>query len=161
MENKNTLAGILAIILGIILIAAPVVGVAAIGLISGIVLLGTGAWLLITGISEKKHDQTFGIVFLALGIIGVVVGIIFLLNLSSVAAFGIWTYIVTGIILMIAGIMALFVGKSQNKYKKWVGIIGIIIGLIYIIVGYFDINPLILGLIIGIGFLIYGILNVR
>ncbi|HMK53852.1 MAG TPA: DUF308 domain-containing protein [Methanobacteriaceae archaeon] len=161
MEKKNTLAGIMAIILGIILIAAPVVGVAAIGLISGVVLLGTGAWLLITGISERKQDKTFGIVYLALGIIGVIVGILFLLNLPSIAAFGIWTYIITGIILIIAGIMALFIGTSQNKYKKWIGILGIIIGSIYIIVGYFAINPIILGIIIGLGFLIYGILNIR
>lgn len=161
MEKKNTLAGILAIILGIILIISPVVGVLAVGLISGVVLLGAGAWLLVTGLGERKYDKPFWIIFTGLGVISLVTGIIFLLNLSSIASFGIWVYIITGIILILAGAMALFVGASGNKYKKWAGIIGIIIGIIYLIVGYYAVEPLILGIIIGVGFLIYGILNIR
>ena len=161
MEKKNTLAGILAIILGIVLMISPVVGVLAVGLISGVVLLGAGAWLLVTGLGEKKYDKTFWIVFTGLGVISLLAGIMFLLNLSSVASFGIWTYILTGIILILAGAMALLVGASGNKYKKWAGIIGILVGIIYFIVGYYAIDPLILGIIIGAGFLIYGILNIR
>ncbi|MDI9437224.1 MAG: DUF308 domain-containing protein [Euryarchaeota archaeon] len=161
MEKKNTLAGILAIILGIVLMISPVVGVLAVGLISGVVLLGAGAWLLVTGLGEKKYDKPFWIVFTGLGVISLLAGIMFLLNLSSVASFGIWTYILTGIILILAGAMALLVGASGNKYKKWAGIIGILVGIIYFIVGYYAIDPLILGIIIGAGFLIYGILNIR
>ena len=161
MEKKNTLAGILAIILGIVLMISPVVGVLAVGLISGVVLLGAGAWLLVTGLGEKKYDKPFCIVFTGLGVISLLAGIMFLLNLSSVASFGIWTYILTGIILILAGAMALLVGASGNKYKKWAGIIGILVGIIYFIVGYYAIDPLILGIIIGAGFLIYGILNIR
>jgi membrane protein HdeD len=161
MEKKNTLAGILSIILGIILIISPVVGVLAVGLISGVVLLGAGAWLLVTGLSERKYDKSFWIIFTGLGVVSLLAGIIFLLNLSSIASFGIWTYIITGIILILAGVMALFVGASGNKYKKWAGIIGVLIGIIYLIVGYYAVDPLILGIIIGVGFLIYGILNIR
>lgn len=161
MEKKNTLAGFIAIILGIILIISPVVGVLAVGLISGVVLLGAGAWLLVTGLGERKYGKPFWIIFTGLGAISVVIGIVFLLNLQNIASFGIWTYILTGIILIIAGVMALFVGASGNKYKKWAGIIGIVVGIIYFIVGYYAIEPLILGLIIGVGFLIYGILNIR
>jgi uncharacterized membrane protein HdeD (DUF308 family) len=161
MEKKNTLAGILAIILGIILIISPVVGVLAVGLISGVVLLGAGAWLLVTGLGERKYDKPFWIIFSGLGVISLVAGIVFLLNLSTIASFGIWTYIITGIILILAGAMALLVGASGNKYKKWAGIIGIVVGIIYFIVGYYAIEPLILGIIIGVGFLIYGILNIR
>jgi uncharacterized membrane protein HdeD (DUF308 family) len=140
---------------------SPVVGVLAVGLISGVVLLGAGAWLLVTGLGEKKYDKPFWIVFTGLGVISLLAGIMFLLNLSSVASFGIWTYILTGIILILAGAMALLVGASGNKYKKWAGIIGILVGIIYFIVGYYAIDPLILGIIIGAGFLIYGILNIR
>jgi peptidoglycan/LPS O-acetylase OafA/YrhL len=126
-----------------------------------VVLLGAGAWLLVTGLGEKKYDKPFWIVFTGLGVISLLAGIMFLLNLSSVASFGIWTYILTGIILILAGAMALLVGASGNKYKKWAGIIGILVGIIYFIVGYYAIDPLILGIIIGAGFLIYGILNIR
>lgn len=161
MEKKNTLAGIMAIILGIVLIISPLVGVLAVGLISGVVLLGAGAWLLVTGLGERKYEKPFWIIFTGLGAISLVAGIVFLLNLSSIASFGIWIYIITGIILILAGAMALFVGASGNKYKKWAGIIGIVVGIFYFIVGYYAIEPLILGIIIGVGFLIYGILNMR
>ncbi|MCC7551030.1 MAG: DUF308 domain-containing protein [Methanobacterium sp.] len=156
---KNTIVGIIAIIVAVIMITAPVVGLATLGLISGLLILGMGVWLAILGFNERISNDLWLFPFIV-GIVGVILGLTFLFNTSWIINLGFWAYVLTGVLLLLTGIIALFVGE-RNTYKVYAGIFGLVFGFLFIIVGYYNINPNILGFIIGIGLLIYGILNIR
>ncbi|BDZ70619.1 DUF308 domain-containing protein [Methanobacterium petrolearium] len=156
---KNALVGIIAIIVAIIMIASPVIGLATLGLISGLLILVTGIWLTILGFSERTSNDLW-LFPLLVGLIGVIMGLTFLFNTSWIISLGVWTYLLSGALLIIAGIIALFVGEKQT-YKTYAGIFGLVLGCLFLIVGYFNIDPQILGVITGIVLLIFGILNIR
>lgn len=156
---KNTIVGIIAIIVAVIMIASPVVGLATLGLISGLLILGMGIWLSILGFSERTSNDLW-LFPLLVGLVGVIMGLTFLFNASWIINLGYWAYIITGGLLLITGFIALFVGEKQT-YKTYTGIFGLIFGLLFLIVGYYNLDPKILGLIIGVGLLIFGILNIR
>jgi uncharacterized membrane protein HdeD (DUF308 family) len=71
---KNTLVGIIAIIVAVIMIASPVVGLATLGLISGLLILGMGAWLTFLGFSERTSNDLW-LFPLLVGLLGVIVGL--------------------------------------------------------------------------------------
>jgi uncharacterized membrane protein HdeD (DUF308 family) len=156
---KNTIVGIIAIIVAVIMITAPVVGLATLGLISGLLILGMGVWLAILGFNERISNDLWLFPFIV-GIVGVILGLTFLFNTSWIINLGFWAYVLTGVLLLLTGIIGLFV-VEMNTYKVYAGIFGLVFGFLFIIVGYYNINPNILGFIIGIGLLIYGILNIR
>ncbi|MBO7715468.1 MAG: DUF308 domain-containing protein, partial [Methanobrevibacter sp.] len=68
------------------------------------------------------------------------------------------TIYLAGIFLIIIGLI-IIVGNRDNKYGFWMGILGIVLGVIYIILGTYINNPLILGSLIGIWLLVTGVLN--
>lgn len=156
---KNTIVGIIAIIVAIIMIASPVVGLATLGIISGVLILGMGVWLAILGFSERTSNDLW-LFPLLFGIVGVIMGLTFLFNASWIISLGFWAYIITGALLIINGCIALFVGEKQT-YKIYAGVFGLVFGFLFVIIGYYGIDPKILGLIVGIGLLLFGILNIR
>lgn len=156
---KNTIVGIIAIIVAVIMIASPVVGLATLGLISGLLILGMGVWLAILGFNERTTNDLW-LFPLLVGLIGVIMGLTFLFNASWIINLGFWAYLITGVLLIINGFIALFVGEKQT-YKTYAGIFGLVFGLLFLIVGYYNIDPKILGMITGIGLLVFGILNIR
>jgi membrane protein HdeD len=156
---KNMIVGIIAIIVAVIMIASPVVGLATLGLISGLLILGMGVWLSILGFNERTSNDLW-LFPLLVGLVGVIMGLTFLFNASWIVNLGFWAYIITGALLLVNGFIALFVGEKQT-YKTYAGIFGLVFGCLFVIVGYYNINPNILGVVIGIGLLIFGILNIR
>lgn len=156
---KNMIVGIIAIIVAVIMIAAPIVGLATIGLMSGVLILGMGVWLVILGFSERNSNDLW-LFPLLVGLVGVIMGLIFLFNPSWIINLGFWAYMITGGLLLVNGFIALFVGEKQ-KFKLYAGIFGLVFGFLFVIIGYYNIDPKILGLIIGIGLLIFGILSIR
>lgn len=156
---KNTIVGVIAIVMAVVMIAAPVVGLATIGLMSGVLILGMGVWLAILGFSERTSNDLW-LFPLLVGLIGIIMGLTFLINASWIVNLGFWAYILTGGLLIVNGFIALFVGEKQ-KYKSYTGIFCLVFGFLFVIIGYYNIDPKILGFIIGVGLLIIGILNIR
>lgn len=152
---QKNVAALLLIILGIIVLAFPALGVVPFSVITGFIALILGIGLFLNGIMEMSENTSFGVVELILGIIAIILGIGFIINpglFSWVAGFLVW---IVGLFLVIAGIIG-FLNKAGNS--RWNGIIAIIIGLIYIIIGTLIANPAILGALIGIWLLITGII---
>jgi membrane protein HdeD len=151
--QKNIVAIIL-IILGIIVLAFPTLGIIPFSVITGFIALILGIGLFLNGVMELSESTSFGVVELILGIIAVILGVGFIVNpglFSWVAGFLVW---IVGLFLVIAGIIG-FLNKTGDS--RWNGIIAIIIGLIYIIIGTLIANPAVLGALIGIWLLITGI----
>ncbi len=155
---KNTVISIIAIVLGIIIIAFPAFGVIAASDILGLSVLLLSIFLISNGIAEVEYNQTRGLINIVLGIIMLIVSLGLIFNPAIFAFLTALTIYLSGIFLIIIGLI-IIIGNRENKYGFWIGILGIILGVIYIILGTYIRNPLILGSLIGVWLLLTGILN--
>ena len=155
---RNMIMGLLAIILGLIVIAFPLAGVVAAGLIAGFAVIILAIWFLIAGVSEMNVSAAVGILYVILGIIALIIGIGLFFNPVAFAFLAGFLLYLAGIILIIGGLISL-VGGMKARYRVWGGVLGIVLGIIYIILGTLAFNPIYLGLIIGIWLLITGIFS--
>ena len=156
--NKQTTISIIAIILGIITIAFPLFGVIAASDILGLSVLLLAIFLLTNGVSEVDYNTTRGLLNIILGIVMLIISIGLIFNPSIFAFLTALTIYLAGIFLIIIGLIVI-VGNRDNKYGFWMGILGIVLGVIYIIIGTYINNPIILGSLIGIWLLVTGVLN--
>jgi membrane protein HdeD len=154
-EGRNVLLGILAILLGLIVIAFPLISVLVLSSIVGIGLIFIGVWLLAQSFEIWSSNKGVSIVALILGILGIIVGIgLFGKILAFSILVGLIIYI-GGLFLIISGIISLVSG--QGSAGRWGGIIGIILGILYIIIGVYALNPFYLAFIIGLWLIITGL----
>ena len=156
--HKQTTISIIAIILGILIIAFPMLGVIAASDILGLSVLLLAIFLLADGVSEVEYNTTRGLINTILGILMLIISLGLIFNPSIFAFLTALTIYLAGIFLIIIGLI-IIVGNRDNKYGFWMGILGIVLGVIYIILGTYINNPLILGSLIGIWLLVTGILN--
>jgi len=129
MEKSGS--AIVLIILGLIVLAFPLLGLIPLSLITGFIVLILGIGLLLSGIMEMGESAGLGILEIILGIVALILGIGFIFN--------------PGLFGWLAGFI--------------VWIVGLIIGLLYVIIGnLFKDNPALLGVLIGLWLLITGIM---
>ncbi|WP_424356395.1 DUF308 domain-containing protein [Methanobacterium sp. MBAC-LM] len=152
MQTKTS--GLILIVLGLIIIAFPLLGILPFSLLLGISVLFLGMGLLIAGVIGIRASTTMGVVELILGIIAIILGIGIIINPGFFSFLVALLIYIAGIFLIIIGIMAFF-AKIRNK---WVSIVPIILGLIYILIGSIVADPFYLGALIGIWLLITGII---
>ena len=154
-EGRNVLLGILAILLGLIVIAFPLISVLLLSSIVGIGLIFIGVWLLAQSFEIWSSNKGVSIAALILGILGIIVGIGLF---GKIVAFSILVGLIIyigGLFLIISGIISLVSG--QGSAGRWGGILGIILGILYIIIGVYALNPLYLAFIIGLWLVITGL----
>ena len=104
-EGNNVLLGILAVILGILVIAFPLFSVFTASVLAGFAIMLLGIWLLAQSFGTWGASKAASIAYLILGIIAVICGIgLFghILLFSALAS--IWLFFV-GFFLIISGIM--------------------------------------------------------
>lgn len=143
------------IILGLIVLAFPLLGVIPLAVLTGVAVLFLGIGLILTGINSMSSSAAMGIIELILGILAIILGIGFIFNpalFSFVAAVFVF---IGGIFLIIAGIAGVATKAGGNR---WTGVLALVLGLIYVIVAVFVANPLYLGILIGLWLLITGII---
>lgn len=153
MERKYF--GLLFIVLGLIVLAFPLLGLIPLSIITGFIVTILGTGLLLGGIAQLRESAGIGILGIILGIIAIILGFGFMFSpslFSWVAGFIIW---IVGLFLIIEGIIGVFLNAGGFKWK---GVISIIVGIIYIIIGNFIKDPVILGILIGLWLLISGII---
>ena len=156
--HKQTTISIIAIILGIITIAFPMLGVIAASDILGLSVLLLSIFLLTNGVSEVEYNTTRGLLNTVLGIVMLIISLGLIFNPSIFAFLTALTIYLAGIFLIIIGLIVI-VGNRDNRYGFWMGILGIVLGVIYIIIGTYINNPIILGSLIGIWLFVTGVLN--
>ena len=156
--HKQTTISIIAIILGVITFAFPMLGVIAAADILGLSVLLLAIFLLTNGVSEVEYNTTRGLLNTILGIVMLIISLGLIFNPSIFAFLTALTIYLAGIFLIIIGLIVI-VGNRDNKYGFWMGILGIVLGVIYIIIGTYINNPIILGSLIGIWLVVTGVLN--
>lgn len=153
MEIKGS--AIILIILGLIVLAFPLLGIIPLSLITGFIVLFLGIGLLLAGIAEMGESAGLGILEIILGIIALILGIGFIFNpglFSWLVGFIVW---IVGLFLIIAGIRGVF---TKAGGSRWNGVVALIIGILYVIIGVFVASPVVLGVLIGLWLLITGII---
>ncbi|MEN6329687.1 MAG: DUF308 domain-containing protein [Methanobacteriaceae archaeon] len=151
---QKTGTALVLIILGLIVLAFPLLGLIPLSLITGFLVLILGIGLLVGGIAQLGESASLGILWIILGVIALILGIGFIFNpglFSWLVGFIVW---IVGLFLIIAGIIGIL---SKAGGSRWNGVVAIIIGAIYIIVGTLIKDPVILGALIGLWLLISGI----
>ncbi|MGZ7135059.1 MAG: DUF308 domain-containing protein [Methanobacterium sp.] len=147
--------GVALIILGIIVLAFPLLGVVPLAVLTGIAVLFLGIGLILTGINVMGTSAAMGIIELILGLLAIILGIGFIFNpalFSFVAAVFVF---IGGIFLIIAGIADI---ASKAGGSRWTGLLALVLGIIYLIVAVLVANPFYLGILIGLWLLITGII---
>jgi membrane protein HdeD len=155
---KNMLLGILAIILGLIIIAFPLTGLVAVSVITGLSVIFLAFWFIIAGVAEMGSSKLVGILSVILGIIALVIGIGLVFNPALLAFLASIVLYLAGILMIVFGVIALL-GGTDAKHRVWGGVLGIILGIVYIILGVYASNPLYLGILIGIWLVLTGIFS--
>ena len=153
---KNSAIGILAIVLGLIVMAFPIAGVITASFIAGFAVIMIAIWLLISSIVQFDSNKTVGILNLIIGILALIVGIGLIFNPVLFSFLTAIVLYLAGIFLLVSGIISLIPGM-ENKKSLWSGISSIILGILYIIIGIYAFNPLYLGVLIGIWLIVSGV----
>ncbi|MDP1553192.1 MAG: DUF308 domain-containing protein [Methanobacteriaceae archaeon] len=155
-ETKNVLSGIVAIILGLIVIMFPLISVFTINVILGIGIIFLGIWFLTQGL--KTGSFAAGIASLILAIFAIMMGIVFIADIKAFEFFTFFALYVVGFFIILAGLTALISGEGLKG--KSMGALGIIIGILLILIGSYINNPLVLAAIIGAFLIIAGIMEI-
>ncbi|MDI9623761.1 MAG: DUF308 domain-containing protein [Methanothermobacter sp.] len=147
-------AGLISIILGIIFVISPVGGVNAISMFSGIILALIGVWMILNALKERYYRR-LSLLWLIFAVLLIFVGVLLAFQIILISAFaGFWLY-VTGLLFIIAGFIVVLSAWDAHVTRA-LGFMGILVGLIYFVVGILALDPVFLGVIVGIILIIYG-----
>jgi uncharacterized membrane protein HdeD (DUF308 family) len=156
---KTKFISILAMLLGLLMIVLPASGLIALGDLIGLSILLISIYLLIMGVTIIDYNKVGAILDLILGTALLILSILLIFVPSLVGFLASITLYLAGIMLIIAGLISLINNRS-SKWGFYTGIIGVVLGVVYIIVGTYINNPIILGALIGIWLILGGISNI-
>ena len=143
--EPNKLAGILSIILGLIFIICPVLSTATLSIFIGLSLVFFGIALVVSGFTAGN---------IIIGILAIIFGILFTVNLDAVSFLLGFQFYIIGIILVLGGIVGLV---SDSGIFKIASVLIIILGIISFALGGFSIEqPLFAIILIGVALIIEG-----
>ncbi len=151
MQQKQV--SLILILLGIIVMAFPVIGVIPFSLITGLIVSLMGSVLLLGGIVALRERFGWGILSLISGILVLILGIGFIVNPSLFSFVASLFVILAGLMFLGAGI-ATITGVIGGDNRA--GIVTLVVGVIYLIVGSWISDPELLGTLIGLWLLITG-----
>ena len=156
---KTKFISLLAIIFGLIIILFPIMGFIGVGDLISLSVLLVSIYLLVVGVSVMDYNKTGSILDILLGIILLLLSISLIFNPAIIGFLAEITLYLAGIMLIIVGLVSL-INNRQSRYGFYIGIAGIILGLLYIIIGTYIADPIILGALIGILLIISGVLKI-
>lgn len=155
-DTRNLFIGILAILLGLIVILFPLISIFTFSAIAGIGMIFVGIWVLIK--SFKTGSLAAGVAGLILALFAIMMGIVFIGDIKTFEFFTFLALYIVGFFIILAGLSGLISGKGVKP--KAIGVLGIIIGILFIVIGSFVRNPLVTSAIIGAFLIIAGIMEI-
>lgn len=154
-ETKNVFVGILAVILGLIVILFPLISVSTFSVIAGVGIIFLGIWILAQGFKTKSLAA--GIADLIIAIFAIMLGIVFIGDIKAFQFFSSLALYIVGLFVALSGLTSLSDGGTKGK---GIGILGIILGVLFIVIGTYAYNPLVLAAVIGAFLIIAGIMEI-
>ncbi len=158
MNTKiNQLFGIISVVLGLLIIIFPLEGNYHTNVLGGFAILVFGIWLLIWGNVSYSYSPIKSIIYLILGVSGIVIGVgLFGYTGGLNFLISYWFYL-AGFFLISLGIIIFVTGK--NTLQTLNGILGILLGFTYVILASYAWDPFSLTAIIGIWMIITGLIE--
>ena len=153
---KTKFVSLLAIILGLIIIIFPMMGTIGVSALIGLSVLLMSIYLLVVGVSIIDYNTSGAILDLLLGIILLLLSVSLIFNPSLLGFLAEITLYLAGIMLIVVALISL-INNRNSRYGFYIGIAGVVLGLLYIIIGSYISNPVILGTLIGIWLVLSGI----
>ena len=156
-KTKSILVGLIAIILGILIMVFPYIAGATVSVIAGISIIVLGLWMVFAG-ALHASSMGAGLLWVLIGIIGIVIGILFLGNVTAVAfLLVLWVFLV-GIWMIATGLFLFF---EKGMHHKVAGAISIILGIVFFGLGVMSVyDPTILAILVGLDLIVVGILMI-
>jgi uncharacterized membrane protein HdeD (DUF308 family) len=158
MEGKNVFLGILAILLGLIVMAFPLITVFTASIFAGFAIIFLGIWFIVAGFGSWGSSKAVSLAYLILGIIAIIAGLGLFGSVLAFSFFASFALYLVGFYLLIGGILSLF--TASDSANKGLGGLGIVLGVLYIIIGSYAWNPFYLAALIGIWLIISGIFQI-
>ena len=155
---KTKFISLLAILLGLIIIAFPMMGIIGVSSLIGLSVLLMSIYLLVVGVSIIDYNTSGAILDLLLGIVLLLLSISLIFNPELLGFLAEITLYLAGIMLIVVGLASL-INNRNSRYGFYIGIAGVVLGLLYIIIGTYVANPIVLGTLIGIWLVISGVLK--
>ena len=155
---KSKFISILAMILGLIIIIFPMMGIIGVSDLIGLSILLISIYLLVVGVSIIDYNKSGAIIDLVLGLVLLFLSICLIFNAGLFGFLAQITLYLAGITLIVVGVVSL-INNRQSRYGFYIGIVGVVLGLLYIVIGTYVTNPIILGTLIGAWLVISGILQ--
>jgi membrane protein HdeD len=155
-ETKNILLGILAIILGLIVIVFPLISVFTFSKIAGIGIIFIGIWVLAQ--SLKSDSLATGIAGLLVALFAIMFGIVFIADMKMFQFLTFMVAYIVGFLIILAGLTSLISGKGLKA--KIIGALGFIIGILFMLIGSYVANPLVAAAVLGAFLIIVGIMEI-
>jgi len=152
-QGTDTLRGIIAIIVGIFVIAYPFTKIYTANESLGIGIAFLGVWFLILSYDARIFSKIESVLYLLLFFASIIAGILIFENITLIMySLTHWLYI-TGSLILISGIIALF---GKERIEKGIGTIGVLLGIVFLILNFYLINSYYLALILGIWLILMG-----
>ncbi len=155
---KSKFISILAIILGLIIIIFPVMGLIEVSALIGLSILLISIYLLVVGVAIIDYNKSGAIIDLILGTILLLLSLCLIFHISVIGFLAEITLYLAGITLIVVGLVSL-INNRQSRYGFYIGIAGVVLGLLYIVIGTYITDPIILGSLIGLWLIISGVLK--
>lgn len=155
---KSKFISILAIILGLIIIIFPAMGLIKVHALIGLSILLISIYLLVVGVAIIDYNKSGAIIDLILGTLLLLLSLCLIFNIAIIGFLAVITIYLAGITLIVVGLVSL-INNRQSRYGFYIGIAGIVLGLLYIVIGTYVSNPVVLGSLIGLWLIISGILK--
>ena len=155
---KTKFVSLLAIIFGLILIMFPTLGLVGAASMIGLSVLLMSIYLLVVGVSIIDYNTSGSILDLLLGLILLFLSIGLIFNPLLIGFLTEITLYLGGIMLILVAVVSL-INSRNSRYGFYIGIAGIILGLLYIIIGTYMPDSIILTTLIGIWLVISGVLK--
>ena len=155
---KRTFISLLAIIFGLIIIIFPVMGLIGVSSLIGLSVLLMSIYLFVLGVSIIDYNTSGAILDLILAILLLFLSFGLIFNPALLGFLTEITMYIAGIMLIIVAVASLINNRS-SRHGFYVGIFGIVLGLLYIVIGTYLSNPIVLGALIGIWLVISGVIN--
>ena len=155
---KTKFVSLLAILLGLTIIIFPILGLIGVSSLIGLSVLLISIYLLVVGVAIIDYNRSGAVLDLILGIILLFLSICLIFNPALIGFLTEITVYLAGIMLIIVAVVSLINNRS-SRYGFYIGIAGIVLGLLYIVIGTYISNPIVLGTLIGIWLVISGVLK--
>ena len=155
--DSNKYTGILIIILGLIFMCFPMFSSVLFSIVVGVSLLFLGIATVALGLDMRHESGTLSTLTIIIGIIGIIIGILFIFYLDAVSILVSIEFYIIGAIMIVAGICGM-ITKEDGK-GKFAGFLIVIMGIAAFLIAIFALTePIYIAILVGIVLIMEGIL---